>query len=142
MQSSLEIIARLDEKQKLAFMRAFVYLARADGAFDEDEKLFIADLSKLYGLKKKSLPEIMKPRTDKEIVKEVKVIKDKRAKLELIKEMCMLAHIDSNFSEIEIRLIGSVGKAMGVKLEKIEQISNWIIDRIIWLEEEKLIFEK
>ena len=28
------------------------------------------------------------------------------------------------------------------KLEKIQQISQWVIDRIIWLEEGKIIFEK
>ena len=31
---------------------------------------------------------------------------------------------------------------MGVELEKIEQISNWIIDRIIWLEQAKIILRK
>jgi hypothetical protein len=31
---------------------------------------------------------------------------------------------------------------MGVELEKIQQISQWVIDRIIWLEEGKIIFEK
>ena len=29
-----------------------------------------------------------------------------------------------------------------VELEKIEQISQWVIDRVIWLEEAKLIFEE
>ena len=31
---------------------------------------------------------------------------------------------------------------MGVELEKIEQISNWVIDRIISAEEAKVIFEE
>ena len=58
----------------------------------------------------------------------------------LIKEMCMLAHADDELSDSETLLIGKVGEAMGVSLEKIQQISNWVIDRIIWLERGKLIF--
>ena len=62
--------------------------------------------------------------------------------MELIKEMCVLAHADDELSDQETLLIGRVGQAMGVELEKIEQISNWIIDRIIWLEQAKIIFEE
>jgi len=29
-----------------------------------------------------------------------------------------------------------------LEIEKIEQISNWVIDRIIWLEQAKIIFEE
>ena len=39
-------------------------------------------------------------------------------------------------------IIGKIGLAMGVELSKIEQISNWIIDHIIWLEQAKVIFEE
>ena len=45
-------------------------------------------------------------------------------------------------SDEETALIGKVGMAMGIDLDKIEQISNWVIDRLIWLEEAKIIFEE
>ena len=64
------------------------------------------------------------------------------AALELIKEMCVLAHADDELSDEETALIGKVGMAMGIDLDKIEQISNWVIDRLIWLEEAKIIFEE
>lgn len=62
--------------------------------------------------------------------------------MELIKEMCVLAHADDELSDEETALIGKVGMAMGIDLDKIEQISNWVIDRLIWLEEAKIIFEE
>ena len=55
--------------------------------------------------------------------------------------MCMLAHVDNILSDEETLFIGKIGLALGVEIEKIEQISNWIIDRIIWLEQAKIIFE-
>lgn len=142
METSMEIIANLDEKQKLAFMKAFVHLAHADGELDENEKKFVMDIARIYGIGESYKDEFLKNYSDDDIVNEVKIIKNRRAALELIKEMCILAHADNELSDHETLLIGKIGQAMGVELSKIEQISNWIIDRVIWLEEAKLIFEK
>ena len=60
----------------------------------------------------------------------------------MIKEACLLANSDGDVSEKEIVFIGKIGQTMGVELEKIEQISQWVVDRIIWLEEGKIIFEQ
>ncbi len=86
--------------------------------------------------------EILQIDNDEEIINAVKTIDNRRAALELIKEMCVLAHADDELSDEETALIGKVGMAMGIDLDKIEQISNWVIDRLIWLEEAKIIFEE
>ena len=95
----------------------------------------------IYGIPKERVEEILNIGSDEEIIESVKVINNRRIALELIKEMCMLAHADNELSESETLLIGKVGLAMGIDLEKIAQISQWVIDRIIWLEEAKVIFE-
>ena len=123
-------------------MKAFSRLAGADGHLDEDELAFIRSMARIYGISDKRVDEILKIDSDEEVVNAVKVIDNRRAALELIKEMCVLAHADDELSDQEALLIGRVGQAMGVELEKIEQISNWIIDRIIWLEQAKIIFEE
>lgn len=137
-----ECVENLTKEQKIAFVQAFVRLASADGNFDDDEKAYIADLAKSYGLTEKDKDSVLKVKNDKELLKSVAKIKDRRAALELIKELCILAHADDSLSKEETVLIGEIGQAMGVELEKIEQISNWVIDRFIWLEEEKIIFEE
>ena len=78
----------------------------------------------------------------KKLLKKSKKINNRRAALELIKEMCILAHADDDLSDEETAFIGRVGLAMGIELDKIEQISNWVIDRLVWLEEAKIIFEE
>lgn len=142
LESDMEAVMKLDETQRLAFLKAFSHLARADGAFTEDEKKFILDTARLFGIHDDKRAEIIEPYSDEEIIKEVKQITDRRAALELIKELCVLAHSDDSVSDTETLLIGHIGQAMGVEPEKIQQISNWVIDRIIWLEEAKLIFEE
>ena len=47
----------------------------------------------------------------------------------------------NSYSTVNIDNIAIV-VAMGIDLDKIEQISNWVIDRLIWLEEAKIIFEE
>jgi protein-arginine kinase len=76
------------------------------------------------------------------ILEEVKIIKNRHLALELIREMCMLSHVDNILSDEETLFIGKVGIALGVEMEKIEQISNWVIDHIFWLEQAKVIFEE
>lgn len=142
MEQDMEVLSKLTEDQKVAFMKAFSRLAGADGHLDEDELAFIRSMARIYGISDKRVDEILKIDSDEEVVNAVKVIDNRRAALELIKEMCVLAHADDELSDRETLLIGRVGQAMGVELEKIEQISNWIIDRIIWLEQAKIIFEE
>ena len=142
MEQDMEVLSKLTEDQKVAFMKAFSRLAGADGHLDEDELAFIRSMARVYGISDKRVDEILKIDSDEEVVNAVKVIDNRRAALELIKEMCVLAHADDELSDQETLLIGRVGQAMGVELEKIEQISNWIIYRIIWLEQAKIIFEE
>jgi uncharacterized tellurite resistance protein B-like protein len=84
----------------------------------------------------------MEAEDDASLIREVGKITNRRAALELVKEMCMLAHADEKLSDEETLFIGKVGQAMGVTPDKIEQISGWVIDRLILLEEGKIIFEE
>ena len=105
MEQDMEVLSKLTEDQKVAFMKAFSRLAGADGHLDEDELAFIRSMARVYGISDKRVDEILKIDSDEEVVNAVKVIDNRRAALELIKEM-------------------------------------WIIDRIIWLEQAKIIFEE
>lgn len=142
METDMDCLAKLNEEQRVAFMKAFVRLANSDGNLDAGEIDFIKNIAITYGIPKERTKDILSASSDKDIIQAVKIIDNRRAALELIKEMCILAHADDTLSDKETLFIGNVGMAMGVNLEKIEQISNWVIDRIIWLEEAKIIFEE
>lgn len=142
MELDMEYLTKLNEEQRIAFMKALARLANADGKLDDDEKEFIREAAKIYGVPEGRLEEILKQGSDDEVVEAVKIIDNRRAALELVKEMCVLAHADDELSDNEILLIGRIGQAMGIEPKKIEQISQWVIDRLIWVEEGKIIFEK
>lgn len=141
-ENDMQYLAEMSDDEKIIFLKVLTRLARADEKLDDNERDFIREIAVVYNVPANRFEEIINVNSDDEIVAEVKKIKNRKLALELIKEMCLLANADSDLSDNETLLIGRVGQAMGVELEKIQQISQWVIDRIIWLEEGKIIFEK
>ena len=135
MDQHLEEMLKMDEESRIAYLKAFTRLACADGSFDENEKRFIKNLAKTYHVSEDGTAEIFSCAEDDAIIEDLKKIKSRRVALELIKELCILAHADDVLTDEETLFIGRVGQAMGVELDKIEQISNWVIDKIILAEE-------
>lgn len=137
-----DVIRQLDEQQKKAFLHAFIKMACIDGCFDEREKIFIYNAALALGLDYKTTEELMKHQDSKQILKEVSLIKNRAVALELIKELCLLSHTDGQLSDEETLFIGEVAQATNIELEKVEQISNWVINYLILHEQSKIVFEQ
>ncbi len=142
LEEDMNYLSEMNDDDKVVFLKVLARLAQTDGSADDGERRFIGELAQVFQLPADRTSEVKRLETDDAIVEESKKIKNRRTAMELIKEMCMLANSDGDLSDRETLLIGRVGRAMGLELDKIEQISQWVIDRIIWLEEGKIIFEK
>ncbi len=142
LEHDMEYLNKLDENQRVVIIKILARLANADGNLGESEKEFIRQVAKVYNIPEKRIEEILNYGSDEDIIQGAKLIENRKVALELIKEMCILAHADNELTESETLFIGRVGQAMGVELEKIQQISQWVIERIIWMEEAKIIFEE
>lgn len=133
-------LSKANETEKRIFFQVLICLANIDDNFDADELTFIKEAAKTHGIE--NLEELYDYGTPQKVIEQVKVIHDRHLAMELVREMCILSHVDNYLSDSETLFIGQIGLALGIELEKIEQISNWIIDRIIWLEQAKIIFEE
>ncbi|MFI3241664.1 MAG: TerB family tellurite resistance protein [Alphaproteobacteria bacterium] len=142
MENDMTNLAKLDAEERLAFIRVLAGIANADNHLDDEEKEFIQNIAIVYGLSENTILQSLFNTSEEEILEAAKQITLRSTKLELVKEMCMVAHANKVLEEAEMILLGKVAEAMGVELEKVEQISQWVVDRIIWLEEGKLIFEE
>ena len=131
----MEFFENVDLPQRIAFLGTIAHLARVDGEFDGNEKQFFVDLAKLYNLTKEEAKEAIRPRSEEEALELVKTIKEKGFALVLIREMFYLGYEDGDLSDSEILFISKVGMALNIPLEKMEQISNWVIRGIEWEEE-------
>lgn len=135
-------VTQMSQNEKIIFLKILVALARCDNNFDDEEKAFIKDSAITFGLSKEYIDEILAPMSETEIIESAAKITNRQAALQLIKEACLLVNSDGDLSEEEIILVGKIGQAMNVELEKIEEISQWVVDRILWLERGKIIFEQ
>ncbi|MCQ2915033.1 MAG: TerB family tellurite resistance protein [Alphaproteobacteria bacterium] len=136
----MEFYENADLDQRIAFLGTIAHLARVDGNFDGNEKQFFVDLAKLYNLTKDDAKEAIKPRTEQQALELVKTIRDRSFALVLIRELFYLGYEDGDLSDPEILFISKVGMALNIPLEKMEQISNWVIRGIEWEEEGSEIF--
>ena len=142
MESQTNYIAKMTEEEKIIFLKILASLARTDNHFGDDEKIFINHISVMLNVSTSKMPEILKVETPETLVQKASLIRNRQTAMHLIKEACLLSNIDGDMSSQEIDFIGKIGLAMGLELEKIEQISRWVIEHLIWLEEEKVIFEQ
>lgn len=131
---------KASEAEKKVFFQVLLHLSSVDGHIDDSELEFISEAAKSQGINEVNTMADYKD--EAEIIENVKIIKNRHLALELICKMCMLSHADNVLSDEETLFIGKVGIALGIEMEKIEQISNWVIDHIIWLEQAKMIFEE
>lgn len=136
----MEFFEHVDINQRIAFLAAIAYLARVDGDFDQDEKEFFVDLAKLYMLSKDAAKEAIRVRSEEQVLELVKQIEDPGLALVLIREMFYLGYEDGDLSDPEILFISKVGLTLNIPIEKMEQISSWVIRGIDWEEEGADIF--
>ena len=105
LEQNMDYLTKLNENQRIAFIKALARLANADGKLDDSEKEFIRQVAKVYRVSEGRIEEILNFGSDEDIVESVKIIDNRKAALELIKEMCILAHADNELSESETLLI-------------------------------------
>ena len=138
----IERLMALDDAQKKLIICIFAKLASVDGHFDQYEKQFIYDVAMNFGFTDMQTDEFLQSIDEEQIVKDVQQIQNRSVALEIVKEICLLSHIDKELSDEETFFIGKIGLAMGIELEKIEEISNWVVDYLTWKEQGEIIFEE
>jgi len=135
-----EIMDMLTEEQKIVFLKTLLYISKIDGEVAQGEAKFIKKMANKYKIE--NLAKIFEPASEQKILSELKILRQRRVAMELIKEMFRLGHTDYDLGDEEILFIGRVAAVTGIEIKKVEQISTWIIDYVIWKEQEKIIFEE
>jgi len=134
-----DVMALLSENEKIVFLKTLLRLSARDGHIDEAEIKHIKKTAQRY--KVEDVKKIFENTTEDKLLFELKILKNRRAALELIKQMFCLGHADQDLSDEEILFISRVAKVLGIEEKKVEQISSWVIDYFILQEQSRMIFE-
>ena len=138
----VDYIENLDKEQKIAFLSVLAHIAHSDGHFDEKERNFIQTIAYSYGISEDVQKEIVRDHTKDEIIKIAASITDRKGKLNLMREIFSISYADGDMSDEEIVAASIIGEAMGLEMEKLQEISLWVIEGIEWQERGLLIFEE
>lgn len=132
-------LSTLSIKEKGILLAIICTLAKIDGQIHSTEKLFLKDFAKELDIEFSPRYFSLSPQ---DCIRYAKEVKNRRLALEIIKHMLILAYTDSDFTDSEGNFIGTISEALNIEAKKVAEISSWIIDRIIWLEQETVIFEQ
>ncbi len=131
-------ITNATREEKEAFLTILCTLANLDGGISPEEIKLIEAIAQKMDI---TLEQRFFNVAPELCFKIARSITTRRLSLELIKYMLALAYTDKNFSDSEGVFIGKMSAALGIESEKVSEISTWVIDRIIWLEQAVVIFE-
>lgn len=134
------IMKAMDDGQKTVFLKALLFASKVDGQVDDSEIQYIKKMASKY--KVSDIKKIFEPTTEEGLLSELACLTERQWALELVKELFRLAHEDDDLGDEEVLFIGRVGKALNLEIEKVEQISNWVIDYLVLREQRKIIFEE
>ena len=74
LEQNMDYLTKLNENQRIAFIKALARLANADGKLDDSEKEFIRQVAKVYRVSEGRIEEILNFGSDEDIVESVKII--------------------------------------------------------------------
>lgn len=131
-------ITNAAKEEKEAFLTILCTLANLDGGISPEEIKLIEAIAQKMDI---TLEQRFFNVAPELCFKIARSITTRRLSLELIKYMLALAYTDKNFSDSEGVFIGKMSAVLGIESEKVSEISTWVIDRIIWLEQAVVIFE-
>ena len=136
------IIQELSLEEKITFLQAYVFLIKADGKLEDEEKVMISELVKSYQIEPKYFNEINNLSPKDNLLSKIKsVVADRRHALFFFFLLLSIANIDDDLDDAEINFIETIARLIKVERNKILQINELIMERMAWLAKNDLVME-
>lgn len=137
-----EYIENLTYNEKLAFVKIFCKMIKADGSVDSDEIAFLKKIASRYGIDNNTVVSIIKNNSQIDPLKEARAITNRTNALELVKELCVLANINDDLHDAELDMIIDIAHLLNIEDDKVILINRWVLDSMILNRTGRIIMEK
>ena len=134
----------MDQKQKIAYIKALIYIATADDKVEDAEHEQFTQLGELYGLTELEVQQI----ADSVIKKEESLesilaeITDRPTKLLLLYDLLAICYADDNYSMAEKNSIRTIAGLLGIEESKLADMENVMTESVALHEKINRILEK
>lgn len=134
----------MEQKQKVAYLKALIYIAAADDTVQDSERAQFTELGKLYGLTNQEVQEI----ADSVIKKEESLksilagITDRPIKLLLLYDLLAICYADNNYSIAEKNTMKTIAALLEIEGSKLTDMENVMTESVELHERINKILEK
>ena len=134
----------MDQKQQIAYIKALIYIAKADDQVEDAEHEQFTQLGELYGLTELEVQQI----ADSVIKKEESLesilaeITDRPTKLLLLYDLLAICYADDNYSMAEKNSIRTIAGLLGIEESKLADMENVMTESVALHEKINRILEK
>lgn len=136
-----DYIQQLSEQEKITFVRALIFLIKADGRVDDRERECIHEIVEIYGVGNK-MAAINAPMGEDVLLPEIaNTVKDRHKALALIRELLTMAHVDDELGDEEVNFVEKVAAGLNIEPEKVLEINELVLERKNWLVKSVAVME-
>jgi tellurite resistance protein len=121
------------ENSKYNFLKGLIYLAKADGQVDSDEKAFFIETGRQLNLAECKLVELDELFDAEEYAVELEFENKVQGNL-LLQEGVQLCFLDGKYDVEEKAMIAYMGELLLIEEKKIIEIEEWVMEGVEWRE--------
>ncbi|MCM1324719.1 MAG: TerB family tellurite resistance protein [Acetobacter sp.] len=118
-----KFIASLSEGEKFIFLKIICGVVAVDRKVSREELVYLRELALKYEVSGDKLSAMIKSSDNAILLKQARMIVDRVKALALIKDMCMVANLDTDLADAEIDYILDVAEAMGIEPRRVQDIN-------------------
>ena len=116
----------MNERERISYVKALVYIALADDTVEEGEDKYLEQIGNIYGISGDAIEGIKDSvKNKKESLNEVlSDITDRKIKLSLIYDLLAICYADDNYSVVEKQGMKNICEILDIEPEKLTQLEN------------------
>lgn len=125
----LKAVSRVDETDRLPFLKALAHLATVDDSVDLDEKKMVeqyADAWELGGTAKSEVEAILDAKSSLSLRQLVAEFTESGTRFLLVQELMRLGYADGTYGDAERKEIASIAQRMGMSENQFREVEKWV----------------
>ena len=134
----------MKQQEKVAYLKALIYIAIADDTIEEDERKYVEQLGTLYDLSEGDITEIEESVIERrESIEDIlKGITERSTKLTLLYELLALCYADNSYTLAERNSMKDICRIMGIEDSKFVELENVMYENLLLQKKINIILEK
>lgn len=119
-------INTLSKGERFIFLKIICGTIAINRQVSREELLYLKEVALKYEVDAENLSVMIKSANPKTLMMQARKITNRSKALMLIKDMCMVANVDSNFDEHEIDFILDIAEVMQIEPSRVRDINSTI----------------